>query len=242
LLPYLVGRGNVVIWRNVIKGFIRALTPIVIIPACLISLIFWAFGLTISSLLLIVTIVQIYLIWSQVEVALWQSKLSEISYEPVFIAYIEETRLFTDRKGVSTSFHVKVKNIANYPAYNIIAYLGPTTRAALPNFELSESMIGVLEKDREETLCVLSEEDVKKLQNLREQFVINVDYTNVLGENGSVLFIFHPQDLHSPFTMYGRRRIPGLLFNSIEELTLLIRLITWSKRRNKLAKMLNTLK
>jgi hypothetical protein len=233
-----------VIWRNVIKGFIRALTPIVIIPACLISLIFWAFGLTISSLLLIVTIVQIYLIWSQVEVALRQSKLSEINYEPVFIAYIEETRgtLFTDSKGMSTSFHVKIKNIANYPAYNMIAYLGPTTRAALPNFELSKSMIGVLEKDREETLCVLSEEDVKKLQNLREQFVVNVDYTNVLGGNGSVLFIFHPQDLHSPFTMYGRRKLPGLLFNSIEELTLLIWLITWSKRRNKLAKMLNTLK
>jgi hypothetical protein len=234
----------VVIWRNVIKVFIRALTPIVIIPACLISLIFWAFGLTISSLLLIVTIVQIYLIWSQVEVALRQSKLNEISYEPVFIAYIEETRgtLFTDRKGASTFFHVKIKNIANYPAYNMIAYLGPTTRAALPNFKLFKSMIGVLEKDREETLCVLSEEDVKKLQNLREQFVVNVDYTNVLGGNGSVLFIFHPQDLHSPFTMYGRRKLPGLLFNSIEELTLLIWLITWSKRRNKLAKMLNTLK
>jgi hypothetical protein len=50
------------------------------------------FGLTPSSVLLIVTIAQIYLIWSQVEVALRQARLSELSYEPVLIAHVEEVK------------------------------------------------------------------------------------------------------------------------------------------------------
>jgi len=78
-----------VIWRNVIKGFIRALTPIVIIPVCLFLNfldIWFNYLLSFTNSYYSAN----YLIWSQVEVALRQSKLNEMGYEPVFIAYIEE--------------------------------------------------------------------------------------------------------------------------------------------------------
>jgi hypothetical protein len=225
----------------VIKGFIRALTPTVIIPVCLIFLIFWVFGLTPSSVLLIVMIAQFYLIWSQVEVALRQAKLSELSYEPVFIARIEEAQcaVFVEGAIIHTSFHIKVKNVANYPAYNLIAYLESATRAALPNFELSKSIIGVLGKDQEETICILSEKDVKRMQGLQKAFIVNVDYDNVLGEGGGASFIFQPQNLSSPITICGRRRLPGLLLNSTGELIQLIRLVRWSRRMKKLTKLQN---
>jgi|BEDMetMinimDraft_2_1075160.scaffolds.fasta_scaffold00295_13 hypothetical protein len=99
-----------------------------------ISLIFWTFGLTISSLLLIVTIVQITsfghkLKWHYDNLSLMKWAMSQ------FLSHILKRNII---------YIVKIKNIANYPAYNMIAYLDPTTRVALPNFELSKSMIGVL--------------------------------------------------------------------------------------------------
>jgi hypothetical protein len=78
------------IWKNIIKRFILSLTPIIIIPAFLVFLILWTFGLSLASFLLIFTLAQIYLIWFHVEVALRQTKLTELSYEPVFIAYVKE--------------------------------------------------------------------------------------------------------------------------------------------------------
>lgn len=75
-----------VVWKNLIKGFIKALTPIVIIPACAICWILQMFGLTLSSILLIVMVAQLYLVWSQVEAALWHARLSALSYEPVLVA------------------------------------------------------------------------------------------------------------------------------------------------------------
>jgi hypothetical protein len=106
-----------------------------------------------------------------------------------------------------TSFHVKIKNVGNYPAYNLIAYLDPGTHAALPNLELTKSIISVLGKDQEETICVLNEENVKRIQSLQEAFIVNVDYESVLGEGGGVSFIFQPQNISSPITVHGLTRL-----------------------------------
>jgi hypothetical protein len=162
-----------------------------------------------------------------------------LSYEPVLIAQVEEVQgmLTAGHTIMHTFFHVKIKNVGNYPAYNLIAYLDPDTHAALPNLELTKSIIGVLGKDQEGIICVLNEEDVKRIQSLQKAFIVNVDYENVLGEGGGVSFIFQPQNLSSPITVHGRRRLPGLLLNSVGELIQLVRLLTWSRRIKKQAKL-----
>lgn len=136
-----------------------------------------------------------------------------------------------------TSYFVKVKNVGDYPAYNLLIYLDPTIRTVLPNFKLSTGGIGVLEKGQEETIAVLSEEDVKKLQELRELFVINVEYENILGEGGGIAVSFHPQDPSSYSLTRHRRRKPGLLLSSVEELAQLVRLLKWIRQIEKSTKL-----
>jgi hypothetical protein len=226
-----------VVWRNFIKAFIKALTPIVIIPACIISWIYYTFGLTPSSVLLTVTMVQVYFLWAQVEVAMRQARLNALSYEPVLTILVEKveetepTLLRGDEKVVlRRSFHIKVKNIGEYPAYNLFVRSDSAIQIT-PKSKL----IGVLGRGQEETLWVLSEEAVSDLQEAHGGLRIDIDYTNILNEDGGITFLVHPQDPASPLAVPYRRRFPGLLLNSVEELVTLIKFLTFKRRMKKLA-------
>jgi len=227
------------IWKRIIKRFILSLTPIIIIPAFLVFLILWTFGLSLASFLLIFTLAQLYLIWFHVEVALRQTKLTELSYEPVFIAYVKEIPGGMTDSGGSIYYHIMVKNIGNYPAYNLFVYLDPIIRKVNPTLKPNKSIIGSLDKDQEETLCIMSLEDVQKLQSSQISLIIDIDYKNVLGSSGSVSFAFHPQFISSPIILHGQRKFPGLLLNSIDELNLLVKLITLPRKLSKLKKYIN---
>lgn len=218
-----------------IKGFIRSLTPIVIIPLFLGFLILKIFGLTLSSCLLIVMIAQIYIVWFQAEIMLRQTKLTELSYEPVLLIKTEQ-KVRTNGRRAHTSVYVKIKNISDNPAYNLIVYPDLATRKVLPNLEL-RSIIGVLERGREETLCVLSERDVRSLRDRGLRMIINVDYENVLGRHGGMAFILDPTYLDSPISAHGVYKLPGVLLNSIEELCLLIGLFTLPRRIKRLVSL-----
>lgn len=214
---------RLVVWRNFIKAFIKALTPIVIIPACIISWIYYTFGLTPSSVLLTVTMVQVYFLWAQVEVAMRQTRLNALSYEPVLTILVEKGEL-------SEFFRIKVKNIGEYPAYNVFIYSDSAIQIT-PKSKL----IGVLGRGQEETLWDLSEEAVSDLREAQGELKIDIDYTNILNEDGGITFVVRPQDLTSPLAVPYRRRFPGLLLNSVEELVMLIKFLTFKRRMKKLA-------
>jgi hypothetical protein len=130
-----------------------------------------------------------------------------------------------------------VKNIGNYPAYNLFVYLDPIIRKVNPTLKPNKSIIGSLDKDQEETLCIISLEDVQKLQSSQISLIINIDYKNVLGSSGSVSLAFHPQFISSPIIFHGQRKFPGLLLNSIDELNLLVKLIMLPRKLSKLKKI-----
>ena len=228
------------IWKRIIKRFILSLTPIIIIPAFLVFLILWTFGLSLASFLLIFTLAQLYLIWFHVEVALRQTKLTELSYEPVFIAYVKEVIGGREMPEgpIYVGYHIMVKNIGNYPSYNLVVNLDPMPREVISEIQLN-SIIGSLGKDQEETLCKIPSKVIRKLENLGLPLNINIDYTNILNNSGSVSFTFHPQFNSSPITFHGQRKLPGLLLNSIDELNLLVKLIMLSRKLSKLKKHIN---
>jgi hypothetical protein len=228
------------IWKRIIKRFILSLTPIIIIPAFLVFLILWTFGLSLTSFLLIFTLAQLYLIWFHVEVALRQTKLTELSYEPVFIAEVREDigGRRTPEGTPCVNYYIRIKNIGNYPAYNLIVNLDPMIREVIPEIQLN-SIIGSLGKDQEETLCIIPLEGIRKLQNLGIPLKINIDYTNILNSSSSVSFAFHPQFISFPITFHGQRKLPGLLLNSIDELNLLVKLIMLPRKLSKLKKYIN---
>jgi hypothetical protein len=229
------------IWKNVIKRFISSLTPIIIIPAFLVFLILWTFGLSLASFLLIFTLAQIYLIWFHVEVALRQTKLTGLSYEPVFIVEVRENigGRIAPEGTPRVNYYIRVKNIGNYPAYNLIVNLDPMPREVISEIQLN-SIIGSLGKDQEETLCIIPLEVIQKLENLGIPLKINIDYTNILNNSGSVSFTFYPQFISSPITFHGQGKLPGLLVNSIDELNFLVKLIMLSRKLSKLKKNINT--
>jgi len=222
------------IWKNVIKRFILSLTPLLILPAFLVSLILLLSGLTLTSLLFVFTLAQLYLIWFHVEVVLRQTKLTELGYEPVFIVKIEEVigGRIAPEEPPRVNYYIRIKNIGNYPAYNLIVNLDPMIREVISEIQLNNN-IGSLGKDQEETLCIISSEGIQKLQNVGISLKIKINYTNVLSSSSSLSFVFHPQLISYPITFYGQRKLPCLLLNSIDELNSLVKLIMLSRKLSK---------
>jgi hypothetical protein len=152
-----------------------------------------------------------------------QTRLNALSYEPVLTILVEKGEL-------SEFFRIKVKNIGEYPAYNVFIYSDSAIQIT-PKSKL----IGVLGRGQEETLWFLSEKDVRDLREAQGELKIDIDYTNILNEAGGITFVVRPQDLTSPLAVPYRRRFPGLLLNSVEELVTLIKFLTFKRRMKKLA-------
>jgi hypothetical protein len=170
--------------------------------------------------------VQVYFLWAQVEVAMRQTRLNALSYEPVLTILVEKveetgpTLLRGDEKVVlRRSFHIKVKNIGEYPAYNVFVHsevIHITINKRKRRIKRKEillflepKLIGVLGRGQEETLWILSEETVSDLQEARGELKIDIDYTNILNEHGGISFVVCPQDLTSPLAVPYRRGSPA---------------------------------
>ena len=163
-----------------------------------------------------------------------QTKLTELGYEPVFIVKIKEVigGRIAPEKPPRVNYYIRIKNIGNYPGYNLIVNLDPMIREVISEIQLNNN-IGSIGKDQEETLCIISSEGIQKLQNVGISLKINIDYTIVLSSSSSLSFVFHPQLISYPITFYGQRKLPGLLLNSIDELNSLVKLIMLSRKLSK---------
>jgi hypothetical protein len=138
--------------------------------------------------------------------------------------------MIAPEKPPRVNYYIRIKNIGNYPAYNLIVNLDPMIREVISEIQLNNNICS-LGKDQEETLCIISSKGIQKLQNVGISLKINIDYTNVLSS--SISFVFHPQLISYPNTFYGQRKLPGLLLNSIDELNSLVKLIMLSRKLSK---------
>lgn len=214
-----------VIWRNVIKNGFRALLPIAIIPAFLISLIIYRFRLTLDAVLIIVMLAQFYIILTQVEVSLRQARLNEFRYEPIIFIKLKEIKIKKER-----AYNILLMNAGEYPAYNVLI-----TTHSQPLFSRERTrIVGSIEPTAKELLFSLSKREFDKYS----EFSLNINYTNALGKDGRVTFNFPMKFMPHVFTIHGDIKMPGILLNSIEDLRLIFSLLTMDRRIKKMGEKL----
>ena len=212
------------IWQNIIKKLFISSLPLLIIPGAFLVLIIHYFGITINSLLAVIMFAQAYIIWTQVEVALRQSHLSSLKYEPQFKIKIENIKAGFIEQEEALIYDIKLVNTGQYLARNINASIDIKNSKVEPLFK----MIGDLSPN-ENTLLLTIEE---KPPNSYRIF-IDIDYNNILGDFGGIAFVKEPQ--FSQFITIGfEKRKPGILLNSLEELTLIFKLFTITRKRKKI--------
>jgi hypothetical protein len=111
-----------------IKLIFIALIPTIIIPAIIVGFVINYFGLTIDSLLVIIFLGQFYIIWAQLEVALRQTRLSTLEYEPEFKIEIKkssEASVADDERIMEGytyfPYDATLKNVGKHLARNVRA-------------------------------------------------------------------------------------------------------------------------
>jgi hypothetical protein len=119
-------------WWHLIRGSIKrifiALIPTILIPVIIIGFVINYFGLTIDSLLAIIFLGQFYIIWAQLEVALRQTRLSTLEYEPEFKIEIKKSieAVVSDEERIMKGFtyfpyDATLKNVGKHLARNVSA-------------------------------------------------------------------------------------------------------------------------
>lgn len=208
-----------VIWRNVIKTIIRASLPTIILPAVITGTAIYYFGLTVNSLLAILFLGELYIIWAQLEVALRQTRISMLEYEPEFKIAQEKISGIAG-ETTNLTFNIQLVNIGNHLARNVLVSIDigeehkfmPFTNIA-PNEAVH--------------LCTFNKDQFKN-----STITIDIDYENVMGEYGGISFVKDPK--LPTFIVPKHVRMPGLLLNSFEDLITIFHLFTWSRKAKKL--------
>jgi len=197
------------IWRNIIKKLIVASLPIVF-PLIAVALIISHFGFTIESLMAVIFLAEVYIIWAQLEVALRQTRLSTLEYEPEFgIA----------KREVGDSYEIEVKNLGKHMARNVFISID----LKLTDTKLPPKLISNIASGELVHVCSVRKE---VLDN--SEVAIELSYENTLGESGWITFVKDPK--LPEFVARTIRGMPGILLNSFEELILLMRLFTWRRK------------
>ena len=198
------------IWRNEIKGILKASLLTIIVPAVFLSLVFKILGLTVDSLLAVIFFGQFYIIWGQLEVAMRQTRLSTLEYDPEFIIDAEKIPYVT---YVGGGYHiVKLRNIGKHLARNVLILVDIAAKSSQKEVH-SQQVSNIAPNETVEI-------DYSFIESVfsTAKITINLDYNNILGYPCRMSFIKEPK--YPDFiVLKPERRMPGILLNSSEDLT-----------------------
>jgi len=122
---------GIIMWWYLIWDLIKRISIALItilIPVIIIGFVINYFGLTIDSLLVIIFLGQFYIIWAQLEVALRQTRLSTLEYEPELKIEIKKSSepVVSDDERIMKGFtyfpyDATLKNVGKHLARNVSA-------------------------------------------------------------------------------------------------------------------------
>ena len=213
-----------VIWRNVVKGIIKASLPTIILPAIIIGVVIKYFGLTLDSLLAILFLGELYIVWAQLEVALRQTRLSLLEYEAEFKIETKEDVQNIQGK-ISRFFNLRLVNVGKHLVRNV--YVSIDVKG-----NQNESVFIPFTNIAPNEPVYLYTFDEDTFRNNR--VTVNVDYENAIGELNGVTFVKEPK--LPVFIVIKRVRMPGLLLNSFEDLIRIWHLFMLPRKVKKLQK------
>lgn len=198
------------IMSNLIMRIFIAFIPTILIPAIIIGFVINYFGLTIDSLLAIIFLGQFYIIWAQLEVALRQTRLSTLEYEPEFKIEIKKSSkplVPGDETTMGYAYDAKLRNGSKHLARNVLAII----KIFGAKYKHKIMKLGDIEPDKSHYVYTFEKGDLNN-----NRVTIDFDYQNILGAPGRVTFIKDPE--FSEFIGVERVKMPGILLNSFEML------------------------
>ena len=187
----------------------KASLPTIIVPAVFLSLVFKFLGLTVDSLLAVIFFGQFYIIWGQLEVAMRQTRLSTLEYDPEFII---NTKKITYSLGVGGYHIVKLINKGKHLARNVLISVDIAAKSSQKEVH-SQQVSNIAPNETVEI-------DYSFIESVfsTAKITINLDYNNILGYPCRMSFIKEPK--YPDFiVLKPERRMPGILLNSSEDLT-----------------------
>ena len=204
---------------NPIMRIFIALIPTILIPVIIIGFVIKYFGLTIDSLLAIIFLGQFYIIWAQLEVALRQTRLSTLEYEPEFKIEVKKSSeaSVADDETIMEGFthfpyNATLKNVGKHLARNVRAEIDIwAVKHPYQIINLAVMQFGDIGADKTHFVYAFNGEDLKN-----KRVTIKFKYQNILGEPGRVTFIKDPE--FCEFIGVERVKMPGILLNSFEML------------------------
>lgn len=224
-----------VIWKNVIKGIVRASLPTIIFPLAVVALVIHFFGLTIDSLLAIIFLGEFYIIWGQLEVALRQTRLSVLEYTPEFTIETEMTIVGANGTIFADTYLGKVngeifasailRNVGEHLARNI--HITAITEAEQSKYKFVTNLA-----PKERVLISTFKKEILDNRTIR----IEIDYEDILGDYDGITFVKKPE-FPDFLAVGGIRRMPGILLGSLEDLTHIFKSFTLSRRMKKIRKI-----
>jgi len=200
--------------------------PTIVLPAIVVGVVINYFGFTLDSLLAILFLGQIYIVWAQLEVALRQTRLSTLEYEPEFTLEIKEgTSGYPPPSSYSLKYYdIRLKNVGKHLARNIMvsAYITPATKHKP---EITSYFVGNMAPDDSVTIFPIEEDAFRN-----STITVELDYENILGEMGGMTFYKYGKILPSNFMVAKTVEMPGILLKSFEDLIRISNLLTFQRR------------
>jgi len=218
-------------WNSVVWKLVKALLPTVVLPALVVGLIIYRFGFTLESLVAVMVFTQLYIAWAEVEVALRQTYLATLEYEPEFNIEIEELK---EHRG---SYIIKVGNMGRHVAWNIFILVSVKPPQEPGKEEHVFKPVTSLAPGEAVDLATLTAETLNTCE-----ISVELDYETIHGEPRTILFVKNPG--FPVFIATSTHRKPGVLLNSLEELSLILTILTLPRKirkyqeKNKEAKQL----
>jgi len=206
-----------IIWKNVIKNTLKSFIPL--LPAFIVVFAaFLSFGVSTNFLLVVSITVQFYIVWAQLEVALKQTRIHELGYEPVFLIKVEKEVVSAMNSRSTIHVVLKIKNEGKYPAFNVLITVMENSNV------VEHKMESTIPPNNEIYVCSL-EENIFKTKRIH----VYVLYNNIIGDHKEVWFI---KNLGESFmVLRSPLKKPGILLSSLEDLFETMRLIYLFKIR-----------
>jgi len=198
-------------WKSVVWKLVKALLPTVVVPALVAGLILYRFGLTTDSVVAILILTQLYVAWAEVEVVLRQTYIAMLEYEPEFKIEAEDKGLYL----------VKVGNVGKHVARNIIIsvsikLLQEHGKEVYKEEEVYKEIYWINVTSLAPGEYITLEPITREIFN-NSEIRVKLYYETIYGEVHSIVFAKKPG---SPvFIAISAHRKPGVLLNSLEELS-----------------------
>lgn len=194
------------IWRNVIPKLFFAFLPTLIIPGIIIWQIVKHFGISETSLLGIMALAQVYIVWAQLEISLRQSALAAREYEPIF-------KIGKKYIGWGNYFYY-IENVGKYLARNVNLLIQILENKENIKVHEFKQMIGDIVPGEKITLG--------NFQDWEDKYIITLDvnYEDILDRMDSTYFVKEPK-FKEFLNILPRKKLPGILLNSFEEIGLI---------------------